>query len=120
MASDSLRRWPPESVPVGAPAFSERPTSARTRAASAAAAARGTPRKAAYSARCSTQLSVGHSTSCCGHTPRRRRTSTMRVPMSRPPTVVLPPLGGTRPDSMLSVVVLPAPLWPSSAVISPS
>ncbi len=37
----------------------------------------------------------------------------------RPPTVASPPLGENKPDSMEKVVVLPAPLWPSSAVIWP-
>jgi len=39
--------------------------------------------------------------------------------MSWPPTVAEPPLGVTIPQTMLISVVLPAPLGPSRAKISP-
>ena len=49
-----------------------------------------------------------------GSTRKRCRT------MSSPKTVIEPELGSSRPSSMESVVVLPAPLPPSSAVVDPA
>ena len=39
--------------------------------------------------------------------------------MSSPSTVIRPALGASRPSSIAIVVVLPAPLAPSSAVVLP-
>jgi hypothetical protein len=38
----------------------------------------------------------------------------------RPPSVIFPERGGTRPMMLLSVVVLPAPFRPSRQTTSPS
>ena len=65
----------------------------------------------------STGTSIGLTTSCCGHTPRFLRISTMSSAMLRPSTRAVPREGGISPVSMAIVVVLPAPLWPRSAVI---
>ena len=57
---------------------------------------------------------------CWGQRPRLRRTLSMLVVMLWPLMTADPELGENIPVSTDIVVVLPAPLWPSSAVISPS
>mmetsp|Transcript_45801 Transcript_45801/g.71700 ORF Transcript_45801/g.71700 Transcript_45801/m.71700 type:complete len:200 (-) Transcript_45801:1346-1945(-) len=119
MATLSFRFCPPERFLARKSLFSVRPTSTISFSTSAAAAARGTPLQAANSARCSRTVSAGYSTSCCGHTPSVRRMNFICVNTSRPWMKAAPPVGASRPVSIEIVVVLPAPLWPSSAVICP-
>jgi hypothetical protein len=64
MAKLSFRFWPPDSVPAAAVAMSRMPTATSISSAMAGALALATPRNWANSCRCSTHVSVGHSTSC--------------------------------------------------------
>ena len=62
-------------------------------------------------------VSVGQSTSNCGHTPRERRIASISLSTLRPSTYAEPAVLRSSPVSMLMVVVLPAPLCPSRLVI---
>ena len=70
--------------------------------------------------RCSSTVISSKRTSCWGHRPRSDLTPSMSTQMSWPLTTAVPDVGGKSPVSMEIVVVLPAPLWPSRAVIWPS
>mmetsp|Transcript_10368 Transcript_10368/g.16424 ORF Transcript_10368/g.16424 Transcript_10368/m.16424 type:complete len:308 (-) Transcript_10368:2226-3149(-) len=117
MATLKRRRIPPENVPAQRSAASERRTSSIRRMDSTAMACFCTPLMAAKSCRCSRAVRLAHSVSNCGHTPITRRTALMPTGCAtvRPITSALPREGGTNPVSILTVVVLPAPLGPSSA-----
>ena len=71
------------------------------------------------------KLAVAHTVSkasvvsSCGTRPISERAARKSLMMSWPSTVTVPPLGLTMPQMMLISVVLPAPLGPSSAKISP-
>src|SRR5258705_4022994 len=55
----------------------------------------------------------------CGTSPMRRLTGLASPPMRSPAIVTTPLSGGVRPQSIATVVDLPAPLGPSSPTISP-
>eukprot|EP00732_Lithocolla_globosa_P002376 Lithocolla_globosa_v1_NODE_1541_length_2496_cov_46.810324.p3 type:complete len:186 gc:universal NODE_1541_length_2496_cov_46.810324:1888-1331(-) len=61
-----------------------------------------------------------HRMSCCGHTPRKLRMTSMSAWMSSPNMSALPRLAFSMPVSMLMVVVFPAPLCPNKERICPS
>mmetsp|Transcript_34797 Transcript_34797/g.63335 ORF Transcript_34797/g.63335 Transcript_34797/m.63335 type:complete len:200 (-) Transcript_34797:129-728(-) len=119
MPTLSLRFCPPESDLAFLFRFSVRPTSTIIFSTAPFRAARGTPLKTAYIRRCSRTVRSGYRMSCCGHTPSVRRMNFICVNTSRPWMKAAPPVGASRPVSIEIVVVLPAPLWPSSAVICP-
>mmetsp|Transcript_27002 Transcript_27002/g.89627 ORF Transcript_27002/g.89627 Transcript_27002/m.89627 type:complete len:238 (-) Transcript_27002:1832-2545(-) len=117
---DNFRFCPPDKPPARVLAFSMSPTCAIMSCALASTSWPGTPRRRAKMTKCSRTVSSSQSTSCCGQTPMRRRISASSVRRERPATVASPDVGATMPVSMLTVVVLPAPLCPSSAKIWPS
>ncbi len=65
-------------------------------------------------------VSNGSSAISCGTRPIRAREARKSRTTSWPPTVMLPDVGWTMPQIVEISVVLPAPLGPSSAMISPS
>ena len=69
--------------------------------------------------KCSLTVSLSKSTLCCGQSPRLSRIASISVSMLLPSTCAEPEVGGNRPVKMDIVVVFPAPLWPSNAVIWP-
>mmetsp|Transcript_23468 Transcript_23468/g.65510 ORF Transcript_23468/g.65510 Transcript_23468/m.65510 type:complete len:209 (-) Transcript_23468:2095-2721(-) len=66
---------------------------------------------------CSLTVSMGKRQSCCKQMPISCRMEVMLVRMSLPPMVAYPSVGAIIPVNMLIVVVFPAPLCPSRAVI---
>lgn len=69
--------------------------------------------------KCSFTVSLSKSTLCCGQSPRLSRIASISVSILLPSTWAEPEVGGKRPVKMDIVVVFPAPLWPSNAVIWP-
>jgi len=65
-------------------------------------------------------FSNGSSVISCGTRPISSRAARKSRTTSCPPTVTLPDVGRTMPQMVEMSVVLPAPLGPSSAMISPS
>mmetsp|Transcript_169578 Transcript_169578/g.538388 ORF Transcript_169578/g.538388 Transcript_169578/m.538388 type:complete len:301 (-) Transcript_169578:1766-2668(-) len=117
----NFRFMPPLSCPAClcvAPAPC-RPTRASMPSTSRGTSPAATPLNCAKSSKCSWHVSSSQSTSCCGQTPKSFCTSAGALARQWPKMVQDPRVGGSNPQSMASVVVLPAPLWPSSAKISP-
>mmetsp|Transcript_9592 Transcript_9592/g.24337 ORF Transcript_9592/g.24337 Transcript_9592/m.24337 type:complete len:207 (-) Transcript_9592:1561-2181(-) len=119
MATLSLRASPPLSSPAGQSSLSLSPTSCTAAHTASVASVPVSPLMAAYSHRWSRTLMVGHKMSNWGHRPRLRRISAMSLSMERPLTVALPLLAWSMPVRTEIVVVFPAPLCPSRAVIWP-
>lgn len=69
--------------------------------------------------KCSLTVSRSKRTLCCGQSPKLSRIDSMSVSILFPLTCAEPEEGGKRPVRMDIVVVFPAPLWPSNAVIWP-
>ena len=69
--------------------------------------------------KCSFTVSLSKRTLCCGHSPKLSRMASMSVNILWPLIWAEPDVGGKRPVRIDMVVVFPAPLWPSKAVICP-
>lgn len=69
--------------------------------------------------RCSLTVSLSKRTLCWGHIPRLLRIRAMSSTTLNPLIWADPLVGGKSPVNIDMVVVLPAPLWPNSAVIWP-
>mmetsp|Transcript_3199 Transcript_3199/g.5391 ORF Transcript_3199/g.5391 Transcript_3199/m.5391 type:complete len:292 (+) Transcript_3199:495-1370(+) len=121
-ASDNLRFWPPERVPVFVLCFaSSRPTeSSISDRQDELSRASDMPFCAPTRARFSERVRPSKMRSCCGHTPDTLRTLLISVRTEWPKIIASPSDGRRRPVRMPIVVVLPAPFCPSSAVIWPS
>mmetsp|Transcript_17546 Transcript_17546/g.34250 ORF Transcript_17546/g.34250 Transcript_17546/m.34250 type:complete len:193 (+) Transcript_17546:3690-4268(+) len=122
IAIDSRLFCPPDIVPARWP-FLPSTSSCTSAIASATAASSfsgGTPLTRPYRRRCSGTVSSANKTSCCGQMPRKDRIAGMSVLTSRPQIFAAPAEIGSMPVSMLMVVVLPAPLWPSRTNTCPS
>ena len=77
----------------------------------------GMQRSRAQKTMCSSTVRDSNNTLCCGQMPRPSRMAVMLVRTSLPQTYAVPSVGGSRPVRTPMVVVLPAPLWPSSDVM---
>eukprot|EP01137_Pigoraptor_chileana_P029005 Opistho-2@13609 len=117
--TDSLRFIPPESVWAFALILSERWRSSMICRHSASTRSLSTPLKPQKSWQCSMTVRDSSRQLYCGTKPRLWRMLSMPSRMLAPFTNASPDDGGKRPVSMDMVVVLPAPLCPSSAVIWP-
>mmetsp|Transcript_6715 Transcript_6715/g.15363 ORF Transcript_6715/g.15363 Transcript_6715/m.15363 type:complete len:209 (-) Transcript_6715:923-1549(-) len=121
MATDSLRRCPPESSLPRWSRRSSRWKSVVSSALSLFASSYEAPLSCAKNRMCSRTVRLSKSTSCCGQMPSDPRTDSISVRMSDPYTCApLSPMeksGAMRPVSMEMQVVLPAPLCPSRANI---
>lgn len=69
--------------------------------------------------KCSLTVSLSNRTLCWGHSPRLSRMASISVNILLPFMWAEPDVGGKRPVRIDMVVVFPAPLWPSKAVICP-
>mmetsp|Transcript_16338 Transcript_16338/g.51125 ORF Transcript_16338/g.51125 Transcript_16338/m.51125 type:complete len:437 (+) Transcript_16338:375-1685(+) len=119
-ATCTLRFVPPESASDSRSASRARtPSAFNNRVPSASTSLGSMPRIAPYRYRCSRAVRRGKRQFRCGQTPRRRRTSHGAAAPEMPHTRTSPAVGATRPASIPSVVVLPAPFGPISAVIWP-
>mmetsp|Transcript_4347 Transcript_4347/g.18386 ORF Transcript_4347/g.18386 Transcript_4347/m.18386 type:complete len:243 (+) Transcript_4347:2109-2837(+) len=79
IATDSFRFWPPEREEESMLVFSVRPTISMASAMDLSLVSWGSCFTSAKRPRCSRTVRVGQRTSCCGHTPRLRRTSCICV-----------------------------------------
>mmetsp|Transcript_114731 Transcript_114731/g.263356 ORF Transcript_114731/g.263356 Transcript_114731/m.263356 type:complete len:221 (-) Transcript_114731:1658-2320(-) len=118
IATESFLFIPPDRAAARALRFSASCTSLSSWSISASAP--WIPFSPAVSLMCSTTVSSGHSTLCCGHIPMDARTSLSCWGTAFPKMEISPLLGGNVPVIMLIVVVLPAPLCPSRQKHSPS
>mmetsp|Transcript_24495 Transcript_24495/g.59433 ORF Transcript_24495/g.59433 Transcript_24495/m.59433 type:complete len:223 (+) Transcript_24495:2647-3315(+) len=78
-----------------------------------------TPRKPANSCKCSSTVISGNSGLSWGQKPKRCLTAVILLSTEKPATVAFPAVILTLPVRHWTAVVLPAPLWPNSAKISP-
>ena len=113
-ATERRRFIPPEYARDGRSAVRGSSSSTARRKVSARSgisfgATRAMPAK---SWRCSRPESSGHSTSCCGQMPISVWTARRCYFTDLPKRKASPFVGRNIPDSMLNVVVFPAPLWP--------
>mmetsp|Transcript_8624 Transcript_8624/g.35138 ORF Transcript_8624/g.35138 Transcript_8624/m.35138 type:complete len:347 (-) Transcript_8624:1963-3003(-) len=121
IASDNLRRCPPESALAGVSIFAPRSTERAARTASAAATAvEGAPLMRAKISKCSRTVMLGHRISNCGQRPSERLMAPMSSDTESPSMSASPWVGCSMPVRSAMVVVLPAPLWPRRAVTSPA
>jgi hypothetical protein len=113
IASWSLCCWPPERADARRPRTSFSPISSIARRA----VERSVPARAAAPSTTSLMVRVLGNPTSCWTTPRRRRTPALDG--SPPATRTVPDLGLINPTTDRTRVVLPAPLGPSRANISP-
>mmetsp|Transcript_6811 Transcript_6811/g.19701 ORF Transcript_6811/g.19701 Transcript_6811/m.19701 type:complete len:285 (+) Transcript_6811:588-1442(+) len=115
------RRMPPESCPALAEKASpSRRTATATRCTSARRVrAFVKPLVRQKNSRCSSTVSSGQTTSNCGTMPSIEPSAWDSESMLKPPTKTWPAVLASMPLSTWIVVVLPAPLGPSSAKVSP-
>mmetsp|Transcript_20686 Transcript_20686/g.73051 ORF Transcript_20686/g.73051 Transcript_20686/m.73051 type:complete len:589 (+) Transcript_20686:2875-4641(+) len=111
-ATDRRRFMPPLNEPANASATCINSTSPSRSRTSCSTSAGGTPLRPANISMCSRAVSESQMTSCCGHTPSSLRMPLTSWPSDLPNTSASPSVLRSRPVSMLSVVVLPAPLCP--------
>ena len=117
IATLSFRFCPPDSISEYTSFLSTRSTFASIRSTSPSTFADGTPFSAAKNRRCSAHVSPLHRMLCCGQKPISDRTSRSWSRTDFPYTVQSPSDTDSIPVIMFIVVVLPAPLCPSSTVI---
>mmetsp|Transcript_38951 Transcript_38951/g.120377 ORF Transcript_38951/g.120377 Transcript_38951/m.120377 type:complete len:512 (+) Transcript_38951:571-2106(+) len=119
MATESLRFWPPERADDGKSRFGVRSTASSISSASAVASGPlGMPFRRAKNSRCSTHVISSHRMLCCGQKPMCCRAAGRSRSTLSPYTTQSPPSSPSMPIMQPIVVVLPAPLWPSSTVTS--
>eukprot|EP00659_Diplonema_papillatum_P016563 gene16562-biopygen16702 len=126
IATDSFRRFPPDSDFEIFARWGMRPSPWRSRSMDGATCLLGTPRSDANSCRCSCTVRLSRHASNCGQNPRfcLARCASFTTSYPRPvfgfcPMNARPPLGGYSPESTDSVVVFPAPFVPKNAKSSP-
>mmetsp|Transcript_36033 Transcript_36033/g.87525 ORF Transcript_36033/g.87525 Transcript_36033/m.87525 type:complete len:272 (-) Transcript_36033:820-1635(-) len=120
MPRHSLRFCPPESAPAGVCLRSESFTCSSICSTASCSAAPKRPLSAPYSRRCCVGVRLSKITFTCGQTPRERRICAICDVMLLPSMRASPADGAISPVSIEMVVVFPAPLAPSSAVICPA
>jgi hypothetical protein len=116
----SLRLLPPEYVPHHRSQWLVRSSRAIISLAARGARGAGTPRSIAYISSVSRAVIRGSRASNCGQYPTTSRTSLSCVRTLLPSISASPLVGAWSPVIILNVVVLPAPLTPSSPKHSPA
>ena len=119
IATESFLFWPPDRVLASWSYYCVKPISKIILWTSFSIWSFETPLKAANSLKWSFGVKKSNRTSCWGHTPRIFLISSIFWKISIPLIWAVPFEGCIKPDSIESVVVFPAPLWPSSANIYP-
>ena len=112
-ATERRRFIPPEYFRDGWSPNSTRSTALTNEATFSAMAAGEMPARPAKRLRCSFAESSDQRMSCCGQMPITACTDRSCFLTDLPKTKQSPREGSRMPASMLKVVVLPAPLWPS-------
>ena len=118
MARLTRRFIPPEKLSTLSRARSSSPTRSRFSLAATFASLPDSPAILPKKTRLSVAESSGYSASSCGQTPMILRTWSLSPVTELAPMVISPSSGRSTVESILMVVVFPAPLGPSSPKIS--
>mmetsp|Transcript_1777 Transcript_1777/g.5222 ORF Transcript_1777/g.5222 Transcript_1777/m.5222 type:complete len:238 (+) Transcript_1777:1457-2170(+) len=117
VATQSRRFCPPLRSLQRECRFSRRPRARSTSSVSPATLA--DPRRRAKKRRCSSTESFSYMGLSCGHTDKFKRACSNDVDTGWSYTKASPDVNGIMPMMQFMAVVLPAPLWPNKAKISP-